>query len=139
MSSNHCRRMITIPHQRPLRQKRSKNAETRKNAQALHAIIPVYFTPPLACTQIRVQKRGLFRKVHFPEILQKLEILEILENPQTVETKENSSSEKTPFVMIPLTSGFCRDKPQNHQAFSVPPQEENHFAPADPNKSEAQT
>ena len=32
-------------------------------------------------------KRGLFRKVHFLEILENLEILEILENPQTVEIK----------------------------------------------------
>ena len=35
-------------------------------------------------------KRGLFRKVHFLEVLENLEILEILENPQTVEKiKEN--------------------------------------------------
>ena len=32
-------------------------------------------------------KRGLFRKVHFLEILENLEILELLENPQTVEDK----------------------------------------------------
>ena len=32
-------------------------------------------------------KRGLFRKVHFLEILENLEILEILENAQTVENK----------------------------------------------------
>ena len=33
-------------------------------------------------------KRGLFRKVHFLEILESLEILEILENPpQTVENE----------------------------------------------------
>ena len=32
-------------------------------------------------------KRGLFRKVHFLEILENVEILEILENPQTVENK----------------------------------------------------
>ena len=32
-------------------------------------------------------KRGLFRKVHFLEILENLEILEILENTQTVENK----------------------------------------------------
>ena len=36
-------------------------------------------------------KRGLFRKVHFLEILENLEILEILENPQTVETKGKSN------------------------------------------------
>ena len=38
-------------------------------------------------------KRGLFRKVHFLEILEileNLEILEILENPQTVENKGES-------------------------------------------------
>ena len=35
-------------------------------------------------------KRGLFRKVHFPEILENLEILEILETPQTVENKGES-------------------------------------------------
>ena len=35
-------------------------------------------------------KRGLFRKVHFLEILENLEILEILENRQTVENKEES-------------------------------------------------
>ena len=63
-------------------------------------------------------KRGLFRKVHFLEILETLEILEILENPQTVENKgepdhfleileildsdsRDSSSEKTRFVMTP--------------------------------------
>ena len=32
-------------------------------------------------------KRGLFRRVHFLEILENLEILEILENPQTLENK----------------------------------------------------
>ena len=32
-------------------------------------------------------ERGLFRKVHFLEIRESLEILEILENPQTVENK----------------------------------------------------
>ena len=32
-------------------------------------------------------KRGLFRKVHFLEILENLEILEILENAQTLENK----------------------------------------------------
>ena len=35
-------------------------------------------------------RRGLFRKVHFLEILENLEILEILENPQTVENKGES-------------------------------------------------
>ena len=35
-------------------------------------------------------KRGLFRKVHFLEILENLENLEILENPQTVENKGES-------------------------------------------------
>ena len=35
-------------------------------------------------------KRGLFRKVHFLEILENLEILEFLENPQTVEKKGGS-------------------------------------------------
>ena len=35
-------------------------------------------------------QRGLFRKVHFLEILENLEILEILENPQTVENKGES-------------------------------------------------
>ena len=35
-------------------------------------------------------KRGLFRKVHFLEILENLEILEILEIPQTVESKGES-------------------------------------------------
>ena len=35
-------------------------------------------------------KRGLFRKVHFLEILENVEILEILENPQTVENKGES-------------------------------------------------
>ena len=35
-------------------------------------------------------KRGLFRKVHFLEILGALEVLEILENPQTVESKGES-------------------------------------------------
>ena len=67
-------------------------------------------------------KRGLFRKVHFLEILENLEILEILENPQTVENKgesdhfleilenleifgdsRDSSSEKTSFVMTPFS------------------------------------
>ena len=32
-------------------------------------------------------KRGLFRKVHFLEILENLEILEIEENPQAVENE----------------------------------------------------
>ena len=35
-------------------------------------------------------KRGLFRKVHFLEILENLETLEILENPQTLENKGES-------------------------------------------------
>ena len=35
-------------------------------------------------------KRGLFRKVHFLEVLENLEILEILEKPQTVENKGES-------------------------------------------------
>ena len=35
-------------------------------------------------------KRGLFRKVHFLEILENLEILEFLENPQNVENKGES-------------------------------------------------
>ena len=35
-------------------------------------------------------KRGLFRKVHFLEILENSEILEILENPQTAENKGDS-------------------------------------------------
>ena len=35
-------------------------------------------------------KRGLFRKVHFLEILENLEILEFLENSQTVEKKGDS-------------------------------------------------
>ena len=67
-------------------------------------------------------KRGLFRKVHFLETLENLEILVILEKPQTVENKgesdhvleilenleileilEVSSSEKTPFVMTPFS------------------------------------
>ena len=49
-------------------------------------------------------KRGLFRKVHFLEILENLEILEILEKSQTVENKGESDfcSEKTPFVMTPF-------------------------------------
>ena len=69
-------------------------------------------------------KRGLFRKVHFLEILENLEILEILENPQTLENKgdfqkspfsrdsrefrdfrdsRDFSSGKTPFVMTPFS------------------------------------
>ena len=35
-------------------------------------------------------KRGLFRKVHFLEILENLEILEFLENSQIVEKKGDS-------------------------------------------------
>ena len=35
-------------------------------------------------------KRGLFKKVHFLEILENLEILEFLENSQTVEKKGDS-------------------------------------------------
>ena len=35
-------------------------------------------------------KRGLFRKVHFLEILENLEVLEILDNPKTVENKGES-------------------------------------------------
>ena len=35
-------------------------------------------------------KRGLFREVHFLEILGNLEILEFLENPQTVGNKGDS-------------------------------------------------
>ena len=66
-------------------------------------------------------KRGLFRKVHFLEILENLEILEIFENRQTgkqgrirafsrdssplsrdFRDSRDSSSEKTPFVMTPF-------------------------------------
>ena len=36
------------------------------------------------------KQRGLFKKVHFLEILENLEILEFLENPQTVEKKGDS-------------------------------------------------
>ena len=73
----------------------------------------VVYTPPICitirlpfvsryfCGSIRVRgrwntpkgvfwKRGLFRKVHFLEILENLEILEILENPQAVESKGES-------------------------------------------------
>ena len=35
-------------------------------------------------------KRGLFRKIHFLEILENLEILEILESSQSVENKGES-------------------------------------------------
>ena len=35
-------------------------------------------------------KRGLFKEVHFLEILENLEILEILEIPRTVENKGES-------------------------------------------------
>ena len=64
-------------------------------------------------------KRGLFRKIHFLEILENLEILEILENRHTVENKGEShhfleilenfrdsrdfSSVKTPFVITPFS------------------------------------
>ena len=37
------------------------------------------------------EKRSVFRKVHFLEILENLEILEFLENPQTVEKKGDSA------------------------------------------------
>ena len=66
-------------------------------------------------------ERGSFRKVHFLEILENVDILEFLENSQTVENKGDSgpssrdareigdfrdsrdfSSEKTPIVMTPL-------------------------------------
>ena len=73
----------------------------------------------LPLPEIRFGKRGLFRKVHLPEILENLEISEILESPQTVgkqsrigpssrDSREfrdsrDSSSEKTPFVMIPFS------------------------------------
>ena len=67
-------------------------------------------------------KRGLFRRVHFLEILENLEILEILENPRLwkewrirpvsrdsresrdVRDFRDSSSEKTSFVMTPFSS-----------------------------------
>ena len=38
----------------------------------------------------RVRKRGLFRKVHFLEILENLGILEILESRRSVENKGES-------------------------------------------------
>ena len=78
-------------------------------------------------------KGGLFKKAHFLEIRENVEILEILENPQTGENKgetghflqnsresrdfrdsRDSSSEKTPLVMTPFcgpdsgSSGFSR-------------------------------
>ena len=65
-------------------------------------------------------KRGLFRKVHFPEILENLEILDSLESPQSPGKQRrirpfsrdssdfrdfrDPSSEKTPFVMAPLSA-----------------------------------
>ena len=61
-------------------------------------------------------KRGLFRKVHHLEILEKLKVLELLENHQTVENKgksdrflenlENSEippTKRPPFVMTPFS------------------------------------
>ena len=53
---------------------------------------PVRFAPPpCSGSEKRVfWKRGLFRKVNFPEILESLENSEILENPQTVENKGES-------------------------------------------------
>ena len=82
--------------------------------------------------------RGLFRNVHFPEILEKLEILQILESPRLWKTKEirpysvdsrdvrenleileNPSSENTAFVMTPSS---C---PEKVRAARV----QNEFAP----------
>ena len=49
-------------------------------------------------------KRGLFRKAHFLEILENLEILEILEKFREIfRDSRDSASEKTPFVMTPLS------------------------------------
>ena len=64
-------------------------------------------------------KRGLFKSVHFLEILETLENLEILETPQNVDNKgesdhfleilenfrdsRDSSSGKTPLVMTPFS------------------------------------
>ena len=81
-----------------------------------------YFFTTRICRHGQAKKRGLFRKVHFLEVLENLEILEILENSQTLENKGESgpfsrdsrefrdfrdsrdfSSEKTPFVMTPFS------------------------------------
>ena len=84
--------------------------------------------PKIGKDKIRVRKKGvfwkggLFRKVHFLEILENLEITESLENRQTVENKGESDHflvilesleiveileippvKKTPFVMNPLS------------------------------------
>ena len=85
-------------------------------------------------------KRGLFRKVHFPEILENLEILEILENPQTVENRRESDhfleilenfevleilrllqAKKTPFVMTQRAKNGGLDPSWFSLAFSGRP------------------
>ena len=57
---------------------------------ALHSLAPPSFAicaPFLGFGKRRLSERGLFRKVHFLEILENLEILETSENAQTVENK----------------------------------------------------
>ena len=62
--------------------------DVRDQPSRLLAIISGFSFPS---HQVGFGKRGLFRKVHFLEILENLEILEILENSQTVENKGESS------------------------------------------------
>ena len=53
----------------------------------------MYITTEIGFGKRGLLEKGLFRKVHFLEILENLEILEILEileNPQTVEDKGES-------------------------------------------------
>ena len=87
---------------------------------------PLAISNPTFVAHYRVRKkrvfwkRGLFRKVHFLEILENLEILEILENPcgkqrrirpfsrdsrefRDFRDSRDFSSEKTSFVMTPLS------------------------------------
>ena len=55
-------------------------------------VLPQNFTRffPSEISNFGLGKRGLFRKVHFLEILENLETLEILENLQIVEKKGES-------------------------------------------------
>ena len=86
-----------------------KTSNRERNVEKFHSLGPLGAPPPprmSLCTAFRTRfdhnsfflgfgkgvfgQRGLFRKVHFLEILENLEIREILENPQTAEKKGES-------------------------------------------------
>ena len=88
-----------------------KHQNSPKNWRNLHELSVLALFFGLSGSEKGVfWKRGLFRNVHFLEILENLEILEFRENPQTLENKvesdhflENLESLEIPRVKRPLS------------------------------------